>query len=60
MPPESPAPPLYSARAISLFAFFFSAIAGGVLLAHNFRAIGRPDAARKALGAVWGLSCSCC
>jgi hypothetical protein len=50
--PHVPAnPTLYSDRAIRGFSIIFSAVAGGVLLAQNFRDIGRPDAARKAL---WG------
>ncbi|WP_324680657.1 hypothetical protein [Hymenobacter sp. GOD-10R] len=44
-------PPLYSTRAIRTFSVLFSAIAGGVLLAHNLKAVGRPAEARKAL---WG------
>ncbi|WP_303311897.1 hypothetical protein [Hymenobacter sp. BT730] len=47
----SPNPPLYSAQAIRIFSILFSAIVGGVLTAQNFKAVGRFDAARKAL---WG------
>lgn len=43
--------PLYSARAIMGFSVLFSAIAGGALLAQNLKAVGQPDAARRAL---WG------
>ncbi|UYZ60767.1 hypothetical protein [Hymenobacter latericus] len=45
------APALYSAKAIRVFSALFSAVAGGLMMAHNFRQVGRPDAARKAL---WG------
>ncbi len=44
-------PPLYSQRSVRLFSLLFTAIAGGVFTAHNLRAVGQPDAARKAL---WG------
>jgi hypothetical protein len=47
----SPDFPLYSTRAIRFFSVLFSAVAGGILLAQNFKNVGRPDAARKAL---WG------
>ncbi|GAB3237522.1 hypothetical protein GCM10027346_29190 [Hymenobacter seoulensis] len=43
--------PLYSALAIRIFSFLFSPIAGGLMLAQNFRDVGRPDAARKV---IWG------
>jgi hypothetical protein len=42
-------PPLYSTLAIRVFSVFFSPIAGAVLLAQNFRDVGRPNAARKVL-----------
>jgi hypothetical protein len=48
---ETPKPPLYSAQAIRMFSILFSAVVGGVLTAQNFKAVGRFDAARKAL---WG------
>ena len=43
--------PLYSTKAIRGFSVFFSAVAGGVLLAQNLKDLGRPAAARTAL---WG------
>ena len=48
---QSPAanPALYSSRAIRGFSIVFSAIAGGILLAQNFRDVGQPKAARTAL-----------
>ena len=49
-------PPLYSQRSVRLFSLLFTAVAGGALTAHNLRAVGRPDAARKALwGSVAGV-----
>lgn len=50
-PPAIPAatPPLYSIRAIQVFSVFFSAIAGGALMAQNLRDVGQPRAARVAL-----------
>lgn len=51
LPVATTFPPLYSDRAIRVFSVLFSPIAGGALLAQNFKAIGQPDAARKAL---WG------
>ena len=50
---QSPAatPALYTSRAIRGFSIVFSAIAGGILLAQNFRDVGHPEAARTAL---WG------
>ena len=50
-PPVSTNPAIYSDRAIRGFSVVFSVIVGGALLAQNFRAIGRPDAARKTF---WG------
>ena len=44
-------PPLYSQRSVRLFSLLFTAIAGGLFTAHNLRAVGQPEAARKAL---WG------
>ena len=42
---------LYSPKAIRGFSVFFSAVAGGALLAQNLKQLGRPAAARIAL---WG------
>ena len=50
-PPISPPLPLYTIKAIWGFSVFFSAVAGGVLLAQNLKDLGRPAAARTAL---WG------
>ena len=47
---------LYSARAIRAFSMLFSAIAGGVMTAQNLRAIGQPEAARKALWSSIGYT----
>lgn len=48
--PSAPQP-LYSTKVIRGFFVFFSAVAGGVLLAQNLKDLGRPAAARTAL---WG------
>lgn len=48
--PSAPLP-LYSTKAIRGFSVFFSAVAGGVLLAQNLKDLGRPAAA---LTALWG------
>ena len=44
---------LYSLRGIGLGVFFGSLLAGGVLIARNYRALGEPVKARNAL--VWSL-----
>ncbi|QJX48025.1 hypothetical protein HMJ29_14190 [Hymenobacter taeanensis] len=53
---DTPKPSLYSARAIRIFSILFTPIAGGALLAQNFKVTGNREAARLALwGSIGGM-----
>lgn len=51
--PPAPAYALYPPNAVALATFLGAPIGGAVILAKNYRRLGRPSAARQAL--LWGL-----